>query len=128
MKTFLTLTTLLIALTASANSTGTFKPCELGDLISLENAQTRIDSVHNFIKDELIEIPNCSISKPRFVHPAVCGVLISQVDTYVFILDRSARVTVQVDKSYIACDMNPGLSLPRVTKLKFVDLPISPEM
>ena len=61
-------------------------------------------AVLNLVKIDVLENEaSCVVKKPRFIHPAVCGTTISQVDTYIINTKTEATYTIVVDSSYRSC-------------------------
>jgi hypothetical protein len=102
-----------------------FKTCEEGDLNLLNVAQVMGDkALKNFIDDEVVaNQASCIVSKPRFVHPAVCGTMITQIDTFILNTSKRASYTIVVDSSYRSC-----LRYRRIPVVKTLKYEVTPRM
>ena len=115
MKTLI----LILSILASSAYAQEFNKCEKGDMNLLSIASTRNNpKMQQLVKERIIpEIETCEISKPRYIHPAVCGANISQVDTFKIKTVNQALYTITVDSSYRSCYRH--IVLPRLTKLTY---------
>lgn len=120
-----TLIALMIIMNASAAwaTEAKFEKCSEGDMRLLEVAQSFDRGViKNFIED--VVLPNqasCVVSKPRFVHPAVCGTMISMIDTFVINTENNSSYTIIVDSSYRSCLRS--LRVPGIESMKYERVP-----
>lgn len=130
MKNLILMMVVLVANISFANENNEFKACSIQDLRVLEMAHTRFGSLKEVIKEELLpREESCRVSKPRFAHPAVCGIRISQVDVYRFLVGRNgSSFEVTVDSSYISCHDMSALIIPEIREMKFIDPVIQPNM
>lgn len=122
----ITLTTNLVFATENLR----FESCSPQDIKTLETAHTRFKAIENLIREELLPMESrCLVSKPRMIYPAVCGIRISQIDTFQFLMGRNgARYEVKVDSSYTSCQDLSALIIPEIREFKFIDPKILPNM
>ncbi len=110
MKTLIAVLTLTAAFEVNARSIihpeegPTFVECSDSDLSVFEVARSSaLPGLDDVVRNEVLANKvACKVSKPRYFHPAVCGAVISQVDTYIF-TTNNATVEVVVDSSYRSC-------------------------
>lgn len=84
MKALLMILLLGLSLNVQAEETK-FQNCTEGDLNLVRVAQVeKSKALKSFIEDEVLAGHSaCVVKKPRFIHPAVCGTTIVQVDTFI---------------------------------------------
>lgn len=108
MKTLLLIAATLASFTVLADGFGDetkFQSCQAGDM-NLLNAATVRGNKHvlNLVKKDVIaNEASCVVKKPRYIHPAVCGTMITQIDTFIINTKTDATYTVVVDSSYRSC-------------------------
>lgn len=108
MKKLIVLVSMLSAFSVQAerwNTDAKFEICKSGDMNTLRAATVRGNAaVLNLVKTDVLENEtSCVVKKPRFIHPAVCGTSISQIDTYIINTETEATYTIVVDSSYRSC-------------------------
>lgn len=96
-----------------------FNNCTSLDIEFLRNADViGNQALADLIDDESMKFDNhCTVSKPRNIHPAVCGIFISQLDTYILKSSNSTQYKITVDSSYIACQSKK--IIPTITSFKY---------
>ncbi|MAF98132.1 MAG: hypothetical protein CMH26_05805 [Micavibrio sp.] len=127
-------TLILIIATISANfafaTTAEYQKCTPQDMRVLEQAHSRFTSLNQVIREELLPAEErCMVSKPRNIFPAVCGIRITQIDTFRFLMGRNgSSFETEVDSSYISCHDMSALIIPEIRSMKFIDPVILPNM
>lgn len=82
-----------------------YQTCTPSDRSTLKAATVRGNTaLLNLVKEDTIanEV-SCMVKKPRFVHLAVCGTNIIQIDTYIVNTKTEATYEIVVDSSYRSC-------------------------
>lgn len=122
MKALLIFLALGLSLSAEA-SEAKFQLCTEGDLSLLNVAQvSKNKALKSFIQDEVLsQQVGCVVSKPRFIHPMVCGTEITQVDTFIIQTKEGATYTMVIDSSYRSCIR--CLRIPSVKSFKYEETP-----
>lgn len=130
MKTFSLIIIALASNLVFAYENPRFESCSSQDIKTLETAHTRFGGIKNVIREELLPMESrCLISKPRMIHPAVCGIRITQIDTFQFLVGRNgARYEVKIDSSYTSCQDLSALIVPEIREFKFIDPKILPNL
>ena len=117
MKKMITLMALSLSLGTYATEFA-FNKCQEGDLSLLNVARSGVAGLEQVIQDELLaQDTTCTVQKPRYIHPMVCGTLIKQVDTFKVTKEDGAKFEVVVDSSYRSCLR--AMILPRIVSFKY---------
>jgi hypothetical protein len=124
MKTIIALMMILGAFAVQAQDMPTkFEKCTDGDMRLMEASMSLDEgAVKRFIQDEVLpKKSTCMVSKPRYIHPAVCGTQITQIDTFVINTENRASYTVVVDSSYRSCLRYRRI--PVIKSMKYEQMP-----
>ena len=115
MKTLI----LLLTLVTTSAFAQDFTTCKTGDINLLKSTSATRNPMMNLLLNDVIipEIETCEVSKPRYIHPAVCGAHITQVDTFKIKTMDQAEYTLTVDSSYRSCYRIRVI--PMLTKLTY---------
>lgn len=103
MKNLILLITLITQTNVFASTFG-YAPCEEADLTLLAASHALENPAMNQMLNETI-IPTqtkCEVSKPRFMHPAVCGARVVLIDSYKIETEK-AQYKIVIDHSYNQC-------------------------
>lgn len=123
MKTLIAMMILLGAFAVQAQDQAKFEKCTEGDMRLLEaSISTDNGIVKRFIQDEVLPGKRtCVVSKPRYIHPAVCGTQITQIDTFVINNENRSSYTIVVDSSYRSCIRIRRI--PVIKSMKYEQMP-----